>query len=245
MEKNQRWQDFIQGATQTKFATAQTELAFLVPPRLRSKARYMNLASMLRWAEKVLAVLDDPSLVAPELCSAERLKEKFSWLLDFRADVQQWSDWLRITDAALDVVRRNGYCASTTDKVKQALDEVPKTAESELLKQELITIVQTESSKVQQGERMPGSTELLESSFGKLKEIEGDQTRSGFTSLILIWAALFGVTTSAVICDAMSCVSVKHVHAWTEEKLGSTVQSKRAKLAHALRKKTTEKPEEP
>lgn len=40
LEKNERWKAFIQQATQTKFETAQTELAFLVPPRLRSKARY-------------------------------------------------------------------------------------------------------------------------------------------------------------------------------------------------------------
>ena len=128
--------------------------------------------------------------------------------------------------------------------MKQVLDELPKTAESELLKQELTTIVDTESSKAKPGERLPGSTEILESSFGKLKEIEGDQSRSGFTSLILIWAALFGVTTPPVIRDAMTRVSVKHVKEWIQTKLGSTIQSKRAKLAHALRQKSTENPEE-
>lgn len=244
LERNERWQAFIKAATQTKFATAQTELALLVPPRLRSKARYMNLASMLIWAKKVLTVLDDPSLVASEL-GVERLNAKFSWVRDYREDVQKWSGWLTINDAALDIVRRDGYSASTSGKVKQVLDELTNTAESELLKQELITIVETESSKTKHGERMPGSTEILESSFGKLKEIEGDQSRSGFTSLILIWAALFGITTPPVIRNAMTRVSVKHVKEWIQKELGSTVQSKRAKLAHALRKKSTENPEEP
>lgn len=40
-----RWCGFIKQATQTKFQTLQTELAFLVPPALKSKARYMNLQS--------------------------------------------------------------------------------------------------------------------------------------------------------------------------------------------------------
>jgi hypothetical protein len=84
----------------------------------------------------------------------------------------------------------------------------------------------------------------LESSFGKLKEIEGDQSRSGFTSSILIWAALFGATTKNVICDAMTQVSGKLVQAWVKTHLGATIQSKRATLAHALRKKLTENPEE-
>jgi hypothetical protein len=245
LEKNERWMAFVKQATQTKFETNQTELAFLVPPRLRSKARYMNLQSMLKWAEKVLTVLDDPSLVAPSLCSVERLNTKFAWLREYRQDLAVWSGWLALTDRALDVVRRNGYCTSTADEVKQALTEISDTPEKELLKHELLEIVNAESSKAKAGTRMPGSTEILESSFGKLKEIEGDHSRSGFTSLILIWAALFGPTTSAVIRLALTEVPVKLVTAWFRNKLGSTIQSKRAILAHALRRKSTENPEEP
>merc|ERR1711964_55478 len=101
LEKNECWNAFIKQATQTKFETNQTELAFLVPPRLRSKARYMNLQSMLRWAEKVLAVLDDPSVVAPSLCSVDRLNTKFGWLREYRKDLEVWSSWLALTDRAL------------------------------------------------------------------------------------------------------------------------------------------------
>ena len=244
LAKNERWNDFIKQVTQTKFETAQTELAFLVPPRLRSKARYMNLQSMLRWAEKVLSVLDDPSLVAPSFCSVDRLNTKFAWLREYRADIALWSNWLALTDTTLEIVRCNGYCSSTSDKVQQALSEISDTPEKTLLKNELLEIVQAESSKASEETRIPGSTEILESSFGKLKEIEGDQSRSGFTSLILIWAALFGATTSEIIRKAMTQVPEKLVHAWVSTNLGATIQSKRAKLHHALRKKTTENPEE-
>ncbi len=245
LEKNECWNAFIKQATQTKFETNQTELAFLVPPRLRSKARYMNLQSMLRWAEKVLTVLDDPSLVAPSSCSVDRLNTKFAWLREYRKDLEVWSSWLALTDRVLDVVRRRGYCSSTAVAVKQALIELSDTPEQELLKHELLEIVNAESSKASAGARLPGSTEILESSFGKLKEIEGDQSRSGFTSLILVWAALFGVTTSAVIRQALTEVPVKLVNAWFRRTLGPTIQSKRAKLTHALRNKSTENPEEP
>lgn len=245
LEKNERWKAFIKQATQTKFETNQTELAFLVPPRLRSKARYMNLQSMLRWAEKVLAVLDDPSLVSPSLCSVDRWNTKFAWLREYRQDIEMWSSWLALTDATLGLVRRNGYCRSTAEDVKQALTEISDTPEQELLKHELLEIVNAESAQTKAGMRMPGSTEILESSFGKLKEIEGDQSRSGFTSLILVWAALFGTTTAEVIRRALTEVPVKLVNAWVRTNLGPTIQSKRTKLAHALRKKLTENPEDP
>ena len=245
LEKNERWRAFIKQATQTKFETNQTELAFLVPPRLRSKARYMNLQKMLRWAEKALTVLDDPGLAAPSLCSVDRLHAKFAWLREYREDLAVWSSWLTLTDVTLDLVRRRGYCTSTAADVKKALTAISDTPEKELLKREFSEIVNAESSKAGDGTRMPGSTEILESSFGKLKEIEGAQSQSGFTSLILIWAALFGATTSEVIRRALTEVPVKLVNAWVRTSLGQTVQSKRASLAHALRIKATGKPEEP
>ena len=244
LEKNPRWNEFIRQARQTKFETAQTELAFLVPPRLRSKARYMNLQSLLRWAEKVLTVLDDPSLVAPSFCSVDRLNTKFQWLREYRTDVALWSSWLALTDTALKIVRCHGYCSSASDQVQQSLSELSDTPEKELLKNDLVEIVKAESSKSSANLRIPGSTEILESSFGKLKEIEGDQRRSGFTSLILIWAALFGVTTSEVIRRAMTEVSEKLVKAWVHTRLGTTIQSKRAQLHHSLRKQSTENQEE-
>ena len=245
LAKNDRWQAFIKQSTQTKFETTQTELAFLVPPRLRSKARYMNLRKMLRWAENALAVLDDPSLATPSLCTVARLHAKFAWLREYREDLAVWSSWLALTDVTLDLVRRQGYCTSTVADVKQALTAISDTPEKEILKQELLEIVNAESQKAGAGTRMPGSTEILESSFGKLKELEGSQSKSGFTSLILIWAALFGATTLEIIRQALTEVPVKLVNAWVRTSLGQTIQSKRASLAHALRTKATEKPEEP
>ena len=245
LEKDERWNAFIKQRTQTKFQTAQTELAFLVPPRLRSKARYMNLRKITSWAETGLTVLDDPGLVDDSSCHVDRLNEKFGWLREYRAEIALWSSWLALTDRTLDIVRCHGYSTSTVTRVEQTLTETSNTPETDLLKTELIDIVKAESSKLGEGERTPGSTEILESSFGKLKEIEGDQSRSGFTSLILIWAALFGTTTAEVIRDAMTQVPGKLVQKWITKHLGATIQSKRAKLGHALRKMLTGKPEEP
>ena len=172
------------------------------------------------------------------------MNEKFGWLREYRAEIDLWSSWLALTEGTLDIVRRHGYSSSTVNSVEKALTEISNTPETELLKTELIDIVKAESSNLSEGKRTPGSTEILESSFGKLKEIEGDQSRSGFTSSIVIWAALFGATTATVICDAMTEIPGKLVQEWVSKHLGATIQSKRAKLGHVLRKKLTGKSEE-
>ena len=97
--------------------------------------------------------------------------------------------------------------------MQQALTELSDIPEKGLHKTELVEIVNADTC-------IPGSTDILESSFGKLKEIEGDQSRIGFTNLILIWTALLGATISEVTRQAMTQVPAKLVTAWVSNNLG-------------------------
>ena len=88
---------------------------------------------------------------------------------------------------------------------------------------------------------MVGTTEILESSYGKLKIIEGSQSKSGFTSPVLVCAAPFETTTMDTIKAAMVTTPSKLVDRWVSKNLGLTVQSKRTQLARSLRLNMTEK----
>jgi len=72
-----------------------------------------------------------------------------------------------------------------------------------------------------------GSSEVEESVFGKLKALEGDQSRSGFTRYVLSLGALVGDWTSARIKEALNKTPVKTVEAWCAEHLPVSVQSQR------------------
>ena len=56
--KSERFLEFNKQVGQTRSAIQQTELAHLVPPVIRQKARFMNLQAVLRWAACVLWLLD-------------------------------------------------------------------------------------------------------------------------------------------------------------------------------------------
>ena len=56
-----------------------------------------------------------------------------------------------------------------------------------------------ESSKAQIGERLPGTTEVLESCFGKLKGLEDGQSKSGFTGLVLSLGVMVSKLTAETI----------------------------------------------
>jgi hypothetical protein len=95
---------------------------------------------------------------------------------------------------------------------------------------ELLQFVREEGTKAKAGERLVGSSEVIESIFGKWKRLEGDQARSGLTGLVLALGAIVSRTTPQVIKQALESVPTKTVLAWCREKLGKTVQATRRTL---------------
>jgi hypothetical protein len=244
--KSARWKAFCHQAGQTKFQTAQTELAFLTPPRQRSKARFMNLDSLLSWANWTLAALEQKPAAVLQYVTAERLEEKFAWLREYRLDVEQWSEFQRLTQAAIEFVREEGYCATTAERLDGRVSPLVRSEGGQQLRMELRQFVVQQSSAARPGERLPGSSEILESSFGKLKSLEGDHQQGGFTQFILSYAALLGETSSEVIGRALEAVPIKRVWHWCRQHLGTTLQSQRVTVRRALQPSSAaqQKPEE-
>jgi hypothetical protein len=112
------------------------------------------------------------------------------------------------------------------EDLKTALPAVSACSAIEL-RTELIRFVTVESSKVRINERLPGTTEVLESSFGKLKALEDGQSKSGFTGLVLSLGALVSEWTHETIGEALEKCRVRDVWDWCREKLGRSVQSLR------------------
>ena len=55
---DERWNGFLAHARATLASFQQTDLAFLLPPRQRTKARFMHFDAQVEWAQQVLAYAD-------------------------------------------------------------------------------------------------------------------------------------------------------------------------------------------
>ena len=69
--------------------------------------------------------------------------------------------------------------------------------------------------------------EILESAFGRSKQLEGQHRKSGFTSLLACFPALLKPTTPDGVREAFARTSAKEVTAWGQEHFGSTVTARR------------------
>lgn len=225
LEKDEQWKSYASQLGQAKCALQQTEMAFLVPPSQRTKSRFMNLAELVSWGQSLLALVDQPSVLNDHGVSAERVQAKLGWLVAYRAGLKRWSAYHKQIAAALEFVRVHGLYLGAEVDLAAALP--PALGEAGELREELIEFVRQESSKAQVGECLPGSTEVLESCFGKLKGLESDQSKSGFTGLVLSLGAMVSTWTSETIGEALDRCRVHDVADWCNKELGQTIQSQR------------------
>jgi hypothetical protein len=229
LEGDEHWKRFAGLAAQVKVAIQQTDAACLVPPSQRSKSRFMNLGELVRWGRRTLALLDDPSRLERLPGSPDLVRDKLGWLAEFRESLAAWSAYPDLIEGALDFVRCRGLYIGAGPDLAAALPAASEGAAREL-RERLIAFVTSESSRARAGEILPGTTEVLESCFGRLKALEDGQSKSGFTGLVLSLGAMVSARTAEAIGEALERCRVRDVLDWCREKLGVSVQSLRKQV---------------
>ena len=228
-EADPRWPEFVGRLSQVKARIQQTSDAFLLAPSLRPKARYMNLASLLRWGRKILCLLDRGPAGGR---ASERAEARYGWLREFRAALEAWSRWEATVRGSVEFLRTRGLSCSCQLDLSARLQALPPEERDDILAAELCTFAGLQSQSARPGERLVGSTEVLESVFGKWKTLERQESRNGVTSLVLSLGSLVGQWPVSRIKAALEATPVKHVVAWCREHLAFSVQSQR-RLAFA------------
>jgi hypothetical protein len=227
LERDPRWSAFCAWVGRVRCAIQQTDLAALVPPASRPKARFMNLGPQLDWAEKVLAVVDHPPAAVLEPTTPGRLEEKLGAVRQFRGAVAQWRQWQEVVDEAVELVGSCGLGADTTPELHRRLEPGRLTGTSRELAEELIAFVDEQWWQAGVEGRLPGSTEVLESCFGKYKALERGQAQGGFTGLLLAFGSLLARATPRVVEQALRLVPTQEVWDWCAEHLGKTLFTRR------------------
>lgn len=240
LENDEKWLKFIELATKTKVSVQQTILAFLAPPNQRSKSRYMNVDILIKWGLKTLAFIDQQQKEKNNKFDNNQIGEKLGWITAFREMLTELEDVLQIVETTESFVRKNGLYNGCYIELKGLMVFMANTDRAKKVQELLLAFVEEESSKAKPDERLLGSSEVIESVFGKLKAIEQDQAKSGFTNLLLSAAAIVSKTTEDVVEKALKTVRTKEVLDWCNKNIGQSVQSMR-KEAFAFYKKTEQK----
>lgn len=229
---DERFAEFTSQTGRTRCAIQQTELGQLTPVSPRPKSRFMNLSATLNWAGMVLWHLSHPHSAARKIITTSRLNEKLGWLRKYRPDILRWSRCQDVVSTALTFVNEQGLFRGAADQLVQLLASLEMCDSSQMVADRLLDFLREQETKLAEGQRLPMSTEILESCFGLFKQLEGQHSKGGFTSLLAAFGALLRPTTPESIRADFTRVSVKQMRTWVERNLGTTLASKR-KAAYA------------
>ena len=222
----------------------QTELAHLTPPSPKQKARFMNLSNTLAWLTMILWLLRNPEAKARQRISEERMQMKLGWVEEYASEIAVWQECQDLVSASLTFINEQGLFKGASSELRTVIGDQLEHATSKELAQRLIDFVARSEEPLGESERLPMSTEILESSFGLYKQLERQHSKSGFTSLLACLPALLKPTTPERVTAAFARTSAIDVTAWTKKHFPSTVASRRraayAEHNSALKRATTE-----
>ena len=228
LDRDSSWGEYRKESCATGNRLRQTSLAHLTPPKPKTKARHMNLDPEIQWGVRVLQLLDgiDANKNYDE-AQRQKLRTSVGWLESYRNQLSAWSELMAISRVVCEVVRRKGYSNSIVQQVKNALPQ-PRNAAGEKLSEQTLEFLQVQQSRCDPAIGMlPGSSEVIESLFGKGKRLEGQQSRSGFTAQLLSMAACVYQPTEELVREAFKSVDTKAVRDWQTAMLGISVQARR------------------
>jgi hypothetical protein len=240
LEHDASWQTFVEKVHRFKQQVSLTPLAALAPPQQRSKARYMNVDVLVDWAQESLLKLDRPQALRKAGLKVRRVEEKLGWLRKFAPQVRRWSEMLSVIGAAEHSVRHEGIHAQAAEELAAVPPKSTIPAVQRLRKQ-LLEFIAAQGSQAREGERLLGSSEVLESIIGRFKHVAGERGSHGLTGMVLSIGALVGNLAVTTVQAAMTEVTSAAVWNWCRSHLGDTVQSVRQRIRHKLHPEQNQK----
>ena len=233
--KDEKFQQAIGEMGTTRSQVQQTELAFLSPPTPRNKARFMNLSSIIQWMTMMLWLLRNPDAECLDGVDPKRLQAKFGWVEGYADQIPKWRACQNVISMFVTFANEQYLHHGASEKLTDAIAEL-KHPEACELRNRLVKFVLESESSLQPGERLPMSTQLLESLFGQYKQVEGQHSKSGFTGLVSCIPLLHRVPTPASVRASFAEVTKKQVADWVTTHVGRTLTSQR-RAAYAEHRK--------
>lgn len=227
LKNDEKWSEYIQQLNMTRKRVYQTELAALMPKKQREKARFMDIGHDVHWPERIKNSKANGYL---DCISEERFKDYLGWMEGFTLSLDEWGFIENVGEFIKSTIRTNGLSIDVYNYIQMFLDEVA--IEGERLQKfcsRVLHAVWEEVVKLDVGQMLICSTEIIESIFGKYKAI--NEGLHGITSNILGICTFVGrKKTISEIVEAMEKCSVKSAAAFIRQKFGATIDYLRKKF---------------
>lgn len=222
LEADPRWAELLSQMTKTLFVLQQSAGAFLKPAVPRQRSRYLNVSGTIEWAERMLTLLgaadlgEIPALLKRSDEQARAfLEEKLDWLRGYEKEVRHYGRLREVLQVTQEEVKTRGLGAQTRERVWDRLSEATLGDEKlvDILKG-VQGYLEEEGKKPPRGENWLGTSDVIESIFGKYKWQGEKAPYAEVGANVLLLPVMTVDLSDELVNEALSTVSVRDVREW-------------------------------
>jgi hypothetical protein len=231
-ENNGTFQRFVALISRGASRLRQTECAFLIPPKLRSKGRFQSISTLGKWAEKVLNVLSAKDRAQPESVTA-KLRKALPGFRRFKPFIQRFASTTHAVSRVLEILKNQGLDKASFEQCCQICQSFPRNSK---VKKRLQSWLNRHIEIKTHLTDLPllVSSDIIESLFGSFKHIIERSPQADMNRTALLIPALCGRLTKAAIDLAMAQTRHDDLKLWEQENIPYTVRKqRRAFFAHS------------
>ncbi len=203
----------------------QTDLAYLTPPKLRSKGRFQSISKLGKWGDKMLKLLAIQG-GAKKGSVLARLRHALPGFSQLKPFIKSFAKTTKVTSHLMEVLKNKGLNKPSYEQCIELTKQLPR--RSRVRKQSQIWLkkhlaIQEEISI----DPLLVSSDIIESLFGKFKHVIERSSHADINRTALLIPALCGNIDEKVIDRAFRQVNQKDLKSWEEENIPYTMRKKR------------------
>ena len=168
----------------------------------------------------------------------ERYAQKFAWLEDYREDIALWSQMYLATRLAMTQIKQKGLDHASIDALTSAFSQElkPTTERAATFCKRVLTHVQEQASRVPRGEIWLGTSDIIESIFGKAKIFTKRSPLKTINALLLMIPVCTENLSTDLVKEAMEAFSTKMSREMRKRLFGISAFLKRKRVFSGLKK---------
>lgn len=226
-EKDAVFEGYIKHLSSLRGKSSLSNVAHLVPPNQRAMSRFMNLTPLFVWGKKTLNLIQNQKLNKYEL-------EKISFLLNYEAFITDTLLILNTLNWGQKRLKTNHF---NHVQISECLTELKKLQSPKGLSivEEITKYFEATTAKFDTNKKIVCSSDILESCFGKYKEVVKLNKTIGVSDICLSISCLTNNLNLKELKKTLESIKIKDVKKWSDENIGESLFKKRTSLYKEIR----------
>jgi len=203
----------------------QTNLAFLIPPKLRAKGRFQSIGELGKWGEKVLDKLAVKGR-AKKNSLLDRFRTAFPNLSALRPFIEAFAKTTSITSQIMKQLKNEGLNEQSYRDCKALADDLPIRSK---VRKEILSWLDNHLTVYHQLgiPTLLVSSDIIESLFGRFKHVIERSPQADMNRTVLLIPTLCGHIDKTTIARTFSQTCHAELKEWEADNIPYTVRKNR------------------